>query len=111
MGHIVKPVCEKCGYNPQGVTIGAGMKNFRIYWGAPALDKETNEIVTLNYFEKLNGVMDESKYVFYDEDEMFERSSDTSYYQWHDLKYQACKNFCPKCKTFNLAFQQSILFD
>ena len=111
MGEKLEPQCEKCGYNPQRVTIGAGKENFGAFCGVPALDKATNEVVTLNYFEKSKIVMAERNFAFYNEDGMFEPSEDFYYFTWGSLKFQSQKNFCPKCKTFNLRFYPGVLFD
>jgi hypothetical protein len=129
MGFTIMPICKHCGYKTESISIGGGRMNYLTVCGAPALNIENNEIETINlynykktivirkkflYFfnrkvivEKIN-----DKYVPYYEPKMFIEDKEIGTHNWHDKHYKKSKNYCPKCKTFNLDFVDGgIMFD
>lgn len=129
MGFTIKPICKKCGYKTESISVGGGRMNHLTVCGAPAWNIENNEIEGINlynykktivirkkflYFfhrkvivEKIN-----DKYVPYYEPKMFIEDKEIGTHNWADKHYKKSKNFCPKCKTFNLDFiDGGIMFD
>lgn len=129
MGFTIIPICKKCGYKTESISVGGGRMNHLTVCGAPAWNIENNEIERINlynykktieirkkflYFfhrkvivEKIN-----DKYVPYYEPKMFIEDKEIGTHNWDDKHYKKSKNFCPKCKTFNLDFKDGgIMFD
>lgn len=130
MGFTIIPKCNNCGYSTDSIAIGGEKFDYRTRCGAPALNTVSNEIEQINlydytktvivkkrflyFFYKYKSVTIETKnekYVPYYEPSMFVNDSEIRSYNWDDKHYKRNKNFCPKCKTFNLDFQLDILFD
>lgn len=106
MGFIILSNCNNCNYKPNRISIGGGRMNHRTYNGAPAWNKETDEIEQVNLYDKL-----EEKYIPYNNKKMFKKDRKVSLHQWGDCYYSSKNNFCPKCKTFNVDFKCGDLFD
>ena len=121
MGHTAKPICHNCGYTTDDVGFGAGRANHLKLCAMPAVNFDTNEIVTLDYFEKIKTVRyllffkktvrEKGNYVFYCESGMSVRNKDTRNHNWKDLEIPQTGNFCPKCKKYELEFILQNLFD
>ena len=131
MGKILSVTCKNCHYHPKNVKLGGGMSDFKTYCGAPAINLEKNEVVTVNYFDSLpdhgehmwdsppylknirkKKVRKKEKYKFFFEEGMFvTNGEEDEIHIWGDLKFQRANNLCPKCGTFNLEFNSEALFD
>lgn len=109
MGHTAKVICHNCGYTTKDVAFGSSRARHLIDGWRPAVDFDTNEIVVLNYNEKIKTVRylfffkktvrEKGNYVFYCEPGMSKMDNDSFY------------NFCPKCKEFKVEFKLETLFD
>ena len=51
MGRQLITLCHKCGYEPQGISLGGTMSTHLTYQRLPAMNTETNEVETVNYFK------------------------------------------------------------
>jgi hypothetical protein len=129
MGYTIIPICNNCGYKTKAIAIGGGRLNHNSQCGAPALNTESNEIEGINlydykktivikkrflYFFYRNIMVEKTnqKYIPYYDSKMFVDDIDVEEHQWSNTKYKKSKNFCPKCKTFNLDFVDTgIYFD
>jgi len=129
MGFTIKPICKNCGYKTNAISVGGGRLNHNTQCGAPALNTETNEIEEINlydykkteivkkkilYFFYRNVIVEKTnqKYIPYYNSKMFIDDSEVGQHHWSNKNYKKSKNFCPKCKSFNLDFNDGgIHFD
>lgn len=121
MGHTATPICRNCGYTTKDVSFGSSRAKHLIDNWMPAVDFDTNEIVTLNYNEKIKAVRylfffkktvrEKGNYVFYCEPGMSVRNKDTRNHNGKDLNVAEKGNYCPKCEKFELEFIWQTLFD
>ena len=128
MGSIILPVCENCGYKTAKIYFGGGMNNHLTHCGVPALNTETNEIVTVNYKDEHiieNSLKDNPTYKIYNQPNMFlvdEKVGSHRYSIFHagvnggkhyydELYFKISGNLCPKCQTYNLQFESCGCWD
>lgn len=129
MGFTILPICKKCGYNSKSISIGGGKANYQTQCGAPAWNIETNEVEEINLYDEINKTIVKQrflylfyretiiekmkdKYVPYYETKLFINDKEIESHHWSNKYYKKSKNFCPKCKTFNLDFVKGgICFD
>jgi len=121
MGFTIIPICKHCGYKTESISIGGGKMNHLTNCGAPAWNIQTDEVEEINlysdvnratvikrflYFFKRNFVIEKmnDKYVPYYEPRMFIEDKDIGTHNWSNKHYKKSKNYCPKCKSFNLEF-------
>ena len=50
MGFTIKPICKKCGYKTESISVGGGRMNHLTVCGAPAWNIENNEIEGINLY-------------------------------------------------------------
>ena len=129
MGYTIIPICNNCGYKTKAIAIGGGKFNHLTQCGAPALNIETNEVEEINlydykkteifkekflYFFYRNVIIEKTngKYIPYYDSKMFKDYKEVGEHHWSNKSYKKSKNFCPKCKLFNLDFKDGgIHFD
>lgn len=129
MGFKISPICTNCGYKTKSIAIGGGRLSHLTNCGAPALNTESNEIEQINlydyektviikkkflyFFSKSIAIVTKNKkYIPYYEPSMFTDDLEIGNHNWGNKCYKKSKNFCPKCKTFNLDFLgDGIYFD
>ncbi len=114
MGSIILPVCENCGYKAAKIYLGGGMSNHLTYCAVPALNTETNEIVTVDFFSdviKEDLLKDKPTYKIYNGPNMHIINDGIDYHHWGDLKFKIHGNLCPKCKSYNLIFESCGCWD
>jgi len=128
MGFTIIPKCNNCGYKIDSIAVGGGRFSHLTQCGAPVLNTETNEIEQINLYDYIKTVVVKERFLFffyksvkietknekytpYYEPSMFINDSEIGSYNWNDKHYKRSKNFCPKCKTFNLDFLMGVLFD
>lgn len=121
MGFKISPICTNCGYKTKSIAIGGGRLSHLTNCGAPALNIESNEIEQINlydyektviikkkflyFFSKSIAIVTKNKkYIPYYEPSMFTDDLEIENHNWGNKCYKQSKNFCPKCKTFNLDF-------
>ena len=121
MGFKILPICNNCGYKTKSIAIGGGRLNRLTNCGAPALNTESNEIEQINlydyektviikkkflyFFTKSIAIVTKNKkYIPYYEPSMFTDDLEIGNHNWGNKCYKKSKNFCPKCKSFNLDF-------
>ncbi|WP_269240413.1 hypothetical protein [Flavobacterium limnophilum] len=121
MGFKILPICTNCGYKTKSIAIGGGRLTHLTNCGAPALNTESNEIEQINlydyektviikkkflyFFSKSIAIVTKNKkYIPYYEPSMFTDDLEIENHNWGNKCYKKSKNFCPKCKTFNLDF-------
>lgn len=119
MGFTIIPKCNNCGYTTDSIAVGGGRFDHLTRCGAPILNNESNEIEQINLYDYAKTVIVKNdfctyeskvieitneKYVPYYESSMFINDSEIGSHKWNDKYYKKSKNFCPKCKTFNLDF-------
>jgi hypothetical protein len=107
MGYTIEAICESCNFTAS-VIFGGGMKNHLTHCYVPAIDKETGQLVSEDYFEKdtFNG-----RFIFYNEPEMYQSRLGQKHFGWKDIKIMRTNNLCPNCKQFTMNFGYGILFD
>lgn len=129
MGFTIIPKCNKCGYKTESISVGGGKRNYQTQCGAPALNTETNEIEEINLYSEIKKVIVKQRFLFffsrniitekmndkyvpYYEPKMFIEDIEIGTHNWSNKNYKKSKNFCPKCKSFNLDFVDGgIMFD
>ena len=129
MGFKISPICTNCGYKTKSIAIGGGRLSHLTNCGAPALNTESNEIEQINlydyektviikkkflyFFSKSIAIVTKNKkYIPYYEPSMFTDDLEIENHNWGNKCYKKSKNFCPKCKTFNLDFlSDGVYFD
>lgn len=127
MGFTILPICNNCGYKTKSIAIGGGRMNHLSQCGAPALNTESNEIEQINLYDYAKTVIvkndffsyksvtieiNNEKYIPYYESSLFINDLDIGSHNWSSKHYKKSKNFCPKCKTYNLDFVDGgIMFD
>lgn len=126
MGFTIIPKCNNCGYTTDSIAVGGGRFDHLTRCGAPILNTESNEIEQINLYDYAKTVIvkndffsyksvtieiNNEKYVPYYESNMFINDSEIGSYNWNDKYYKRSKNFCPKCKTYNLDFLMGVLYD
>jgi len=129
MGFTIIPKCNNCGYTTDSIAIGGGRLNHLTKCGAPALNTESNEIEQINLYDYKKTVIVKKRFLFffyksvtietknekyipYYESSMFKNDLDIGSHNWSNKHYKKSKNFCPKCKTYNLDFLNGgIMFD
>ena len=121
MGFTIIPLCKKCGYQTKAIAVGGGKFSRLTNCGAPALNIESNEIERINlydyessvivkqrflYFFYRNVIVEKTddRYIPYYEPKMFVDDKEIESHQWRGRCYKKSKNFCPKCKSFDLDF-------
>lgn len=121
MGFKISPICTNCGYKTKSIAIGGGRLNRLTNCGAPALNTESNEIEQINLYDyektviikkkflyffskSIAIVTKDEKYIPYYEPSMFTDDLEIGNHNWGNKCYKKSKNFCPKCKSFNLDF-------
>lgn len=102
--------------------------NHQTVCNGPAWNKETNEVVEINLLEEVKEEVItqrfllffnrkttiekcNEKYIPYFVSKMFIEDKNISIHKWGIKKYNSTKNYCPKCRTFNLIFQKEFHFD
>ena len=129
MGFTIIPICKKCGYKTESIAVGGGRRSRLTQCSAPAWNTETDEIEEINLYGDINKAkvkqrflyffhryiiiekMNE-KYIPYYDSKMFIDDIKIKNHNWGNKYYKKSKNFCPKCKSFNLDFLQGgIYFD
>lgn len=122
MGFTIIPLCKKCGYQTKAISVGGGRLNHRIQCGAPALNIETNEIEQINLYDYIKTVIVKERFLYffyksvtivtrnekytpYYKSSMFVDDKTIESHNWGSKNYKKGKNFCPKCKSFNLDFE------
>ena len=129
MGFTILPICKHCGYKTESIFVGGGRLNHLTVCGAPVLNVETNEIERINLYKETKKIIVKKKFLFifnrkmvieklndkyipYFNSKMFIDDKSIDSHIWMNRKYKKSKNFCPKCKTFNLNFEEGgMLFD
>lgn len=126
MGFTIIPKCNNCRYTTDSIAVGGGRFNHLTRCSAPVLNTESNEIEQINLYDYAKTVIVKNdfctyeskvieitneKYVPYYESSMFINDSEIGSHKWNDKYYKKSKNFCPKCKTYNLDFIMGVLFD
>ncbi|WP_026713371.1 hypothetical protein [Flavobacterium daejeonense] len=128
MGFTIIPKCNNCGYKTDSIAVGGGRFSYLTHCGAPALNIESNEIEEINlydytkteivkkrflyfFYKSVTIVTKNEKYIPYYKSSMFKNDVGIGSYNWGSDYYKKSKNFCPKCKTFDLDFLMGVLFD
>lgn len=129
MGFTIIPKCNNCNYETNSISIGGGKANYLTYYGAPAWNIITDHIEQINLYSEIKKVKIKKKYLFffnrnveiekineiyvpYYESKMFISDEFIGSHSWSGRNFKKSKNFCPKCKTFNLDFLDGgIMFD
>lgn len=129
MGFTIIPKCNNCNYKTNSISVGGGRFNHLTHFEAPALNVITNSIVQINLYAEIKKVKIKQKYLFffhrsieiekmnkiyvpYYESKMFINDETIGSHNWRGKNFKKSKNFCPKCKTFNLDFLDGgIMFD
>ena len=121
MGFTIIPKCNTCNYITNSISVGGGRVNHLTHFGAPAWNIITNNIVQINLYAEIKKVKIKQKYLFffhrsieiekmneiyvpYYESTMFINDETIGSHNWSGKNFKKSKNFCPKCKTFNLDF-------
>ena len=126
MGFTIIPKCNNCRYRTDSIAVGGGRFSHLTICYGPVLNTESNEIEQINLYDYAKIVIVKNhfrtyeskvieitneKYVPYYEPNMFIDDSEIRSYEWSGKYYKRSKNFCPKCKTYNLDFQLDVFFD
>ena len=129
MGFTIIPICKHCGYKTESISIGGGRRNHHTECGAPAWNIKTNEVEEINLYGEINRAIIKQRFLYffyrdviiekmndnyvpYYEPKMFIEDKEIGTHSWSNKQYKKSKNFCPKCKTFNLDFLDGgIYFD
>nr|WP_315149524.1 hypothetical protein [uncultured Flavobacterium sp.] len=126
MGFTILPICTNCGYKTKSIAIGGGRFNHLTICFGPVLNTESNEIEQINLYDYAKKVIVKNDFITYEsieieitnenyvpyyESSMFINDSEIRSYNWNNKNYKQSKNFCPKCKTYNLDFLLGVLFD
>ena len=128
MGYTIVPLCKKCGYQTKAIAVGGGKFSHRTQCGAPALNIESNEIEQINLYDyKISEIVKQrflyffyrnvtvektdDRYIPYYEPKMFVDDKEIESHHWRDKYYKKSKNFCPKCKSFNLDLKEGVWYD
>ncbi|WP_366182814.1 hypothetical protein [Flavobacterium ovatum] len=121
MGFTIIPLCKQCGYQTKAIAVGGGKLNHLTQCGAPAFNIESNEIEQVNlydctsseivkqrflyfFYRNVTVVKTDDRYIPYYEPKMFVDDKKIGSHNWSGKYYKKSKNFCPKCKSFNLDF-------
>lgn len=107
MGAWLKAKCEQCGFE-QDFHFGAGMATYRSQCSVPAIDATTHQFVVENIFDNENN---NGKYIFYNDPKMSHQKDSVNILQWGAVTMKKAENFCPSCKSYNLAFINKGCFD
>jgi predicted nucleic-acid-binding Zn-ribbon protein len=129
MGFTIIPKCNNCNYQTNIISVGGGRANHLTHFGAPAWNIITNNLVQINLYSEIKKVKIKQKYLFffhriieiekmneiyvpYYDSKMFINDKTIGFHNWNGKGFKKSKNFCPKCRTFNLAFlHEGIYFD
>lgn len=106
MGYIIKSKCSVCNYQNE-FRFGGGRSDFQTNCPVPAINKETEEFVNINFYEHENS----SEYLFYHNDVLKGENKSGNYFQNFDLKISRTDNFCPQCKNQTFDFYISMMMD
>jgi len=121
MGFTILPICNNCGYKTGSISFGGGKRNHLTVFGAPAWNIETNEVEEINLYGEINKAIVKQRFLFffkrnikiekmndkyvpYYEPKMFIEDEEIGTHTWGNKQFKKSKNFCPKCKSFNLDF-------
>jgi len=129
MGFTIIPICQKCAYKTTAISVGGGKQNHLTQCSAPAWNTESNEIEEINLYDYKTTIIvkrkfllffyrnvtvekTNNKYIPYYEPRMFVDDKEIGNHSWSNKYYKKSRNFCPKCKSFNLDFADGgIWFD
>ena len=113
MGRVLVGKCRKCGYETETLYYGSGKCDNNEICNYPALDTAQHKVIRANIMEREPEQMINSNIIFYDDDSLHSRKSDSdeAYYNWGDYKLFVDRNFCPKCQDFYLCFNSIGLYD
>jgi hypothetical protein len=129
MGFTIIPICRHCGYKTESISVGGGKFNYLTVFGAPAWNIESNEVEEINIYAEITKAIVKQKFLFffnrkviiekmnnkyvpYYEPKMFIEDDEIGTHSWSNKEFKKSKNFCPKCKSFNLDFERGgIMFD
>jgi hypothetical protein len=117
MGSLVQAKCS-CGFDSGMLYLGGGKRNFRTFFGVPAMCSICNEFKVVNYLAiSSNCGKCEEKMNIYDNPLLSrnQKNTGTPVFEWHhntnifllfDADYK-----CPSCGQFRLAFIDIGLWD
>ena len=121
MGFKILPICTNCGYNTKSIAIGGGRLNHHTECSTQDINTEYNEIEQINlydyektviikkkflyFFSKSIAIVTKNKkYIPYYEPSMFTDNLEIGNHNWGNKCFKKSKNFCPKCKSYNIDF-------
>jgi rubredoxin len=94
MGYILTAVCPSCDYKKENLYYGSGMMNREPK--IPALNHKSGELEMIS--PGLPG------YDYYHDRKMYKGDINDDFYQNFDVLISPDENYCPKCKTFQMRF-------
>ena len=108
MGSIIDAHCTHCGFKLNGLPFGGGRAIYMEVCNVPALNRETGEMGSKNYFKKdqLKDAFD-----FYCDPQMFREGECKAKMDWGNVYLRREGNYCPQCKDFTLRFSMAGWYD
>jgi hypothetical protein len=102
--------CEKCGFKKDKIYFGGCRANYNIVCDVPAIDRNTNQLVVANYYNKENLG---DNIIFHTEQELFNSNAveHNSSWEWGNIKLKIKENKCPACNNYSMTFMPIGSFD
>lgn len=107
MGILLNANCRKCGFQ-QPVPLGAGRLTYETECAFPALNKETGELISVNYLQK---DLLPAHIHLYDQEDMHDGVTNRKTHNWQKASLNETNNLCPQCGAFQMDFFMELLFD
>jgi hypothetical protein len=110
MGQILIAYCEKCGFKKEKIYFGGGMANHKTVCHVPAIDRNTNQLIVENYYNKENLG---DNILFYTEQELFNSKAieHIGSWKWGDISLKIKENKCPAFNNYSMTFMPTGSFD
>jgi hypothetical protein len=110
MGQILTAHCEKCGFKREKISFGGCRANYKTVCDVPAIDRNTNQFVVENYYNREN-LGDNIQ--FYTDQELFKGEADknSGIWNWGNVLLKIAENKCPVCNNYSMKFIPTGSFD
>jgi hypothetical protein len=106
MGCVLEGKCKNCGIKEEFL-FGGNRFDYQSFNPVPAINLETNEFCSVNYFEYENN----ENYSFYSDDKLKGNNFDKGFIKNFSLQINRINNYCPICKNFAFDFNETIFTD
>lgn len=106
MSYLLRANCSTCSFDKK-LDYGSSRFNFKNENPIPAIEKETNKILSVDYEKYEN----DNSFIFFTDKELKSKSKNSEIFRNFNFEINSQNNYCPNCREYNLNFEIDILYD